>query len=384
MKNIFTIPKLNKTSKYWYAYYSYDGKQFRETNGLNQIKDLKIREAEYNKLCKAIYVDLTNGWNPNLPNNIQMQEQMLIIDALKYSLEKKKENVSKKTYSGYNGTINFIESAIIKLKIESLKISEAKRMHFKLILEKAKNLNNWTNKSHNKHLNHLKALLSELIQWDIIEDNVAFNIKNLAVEESIANQPPTDKEMQTIKTELLKNHPNFFNYISLIFHLGIRPEEILLIRLSMVDMNNDLITLIPENTKGRKKYRVLPINKYLKSDLENMNFRNLPKDYFLFGSFREPGKGNIGKHEDFIPGPTHLSRDTATRRWETVVKKKLGIDRTMYSIKKYGGNKKSSAGISLDAIKGVFGHSEKETTLIYLTNQDEINRKEVLEKSPNF
>ena len=190
--------------------------------------------------------------------------------------------------------------------------------------------------------------------------------------------------MLIIKAELLKNHPNFFNYISLIFHLGIRPEEILLIRLSMVDMNNDLITLIPENTKGRKKYRVLPINKYLKNNLESMNFRNLPKDYFLFGSFREPGKGNIGKHEDFIPGPTHLSRDTATRRWESIVKKKLDIDRTMYSIKKYGGNKKSSAGISLDAIQGVFGHSEKETTLIYLTNQDEINRREVIEKSPDF
>jgi hypothetical protein len=42
----------------------------------------------------------------------------------------------------------------------------------------------------------------------------------------------------------------------------------------------------------------------------------------------------------------------------------------MYSIKKYG--EKSAAGISLDAIQGVLFHSEKETTLIYLTNQDEI------------
>jgi hypothetical protein len=53
----------------------------------------------------------------------------------------------------------------------------------------------------------------------------------------------------------------------------------------------------------------------------------------------------------------------------------------MYSIKKYGGNKKSAAGISLDAIQGVFSF-RKETTLIYLTNQDEINT--VLNKSPKF
>jgi integrase len=244
--------------------------------------------------------------------------------------------------------------------------------------------NKWTNKSHNKHLNHLKAVLSELIQWEIIETNPAFNIKNLPVEETIAHTPPTDDEMNTIKTELKKNHPEFLNYISVIFHLGIRPEEILLIRLSMVNMDKNIITLIPENTKNRKKYRLLPINKYLKSDLESMNFDSLPKDYFLFGSFREPGKGNIGKYKDFIPGPTHLSRDTATRRWESIVKKGLNIDKTMYSIKKYGGNKKSAAGISLDAIQGVFGHSEKETTLIYLTNQNEINREEVLSKSPKF
>jgi hypothetical protein len=38
----------------------------------------------------------------------------------------------------------------------------------------------------------------------------------------------------------------------------------------------------------------------------------------------------------------------------------------MYSIKKYGGNKKSAAGISLDAIQGVFGHSEKKQHLFTL------------------
>jgi hypothetical protein len=53
--------------------------------------------------------------------------------------------------------------------------------------------NKWTNKSHNKHLNHLKAL-KELIQWEIIETNPAFNIKNLPVEETIAHTPPTDDE----------------------------------------------------------------------------------------------------------------------------------------------------------------------------------------------
>lgn len=383
----YTIPKLVKAKRFWYLYYTYQGVQFRETYGLNKIKDLKVREAEYTETCKAILIRLKNGWNPNIPNGIQQQADMFIVESLRFALEKKKENISKKTYSGYDGTINYVEKAVKLVGLDYLKIADTKRAHLKLVMEKCKTENKWTNKSYNKHLNHLKAVLSELIQWEVVESNPAFNIKNMPVEESIAHVPPTDEEMNTIKTELKNNHPNFYNYISVIFHLGIRPEEILLIRLSMVDMDKNLIQLIPENTKNRKKYRKLPINKYLKEDLESMNFRNLPKDYFLFGSFKEPKSGNRGNNQflpDFVPGPTHINRDTATRRWETIVKIGLKIDKTMYSIKKYGGNKKSAAGISLDAIQGVFGHSEKETTLIYLTNQDEINRKEVMDNSPDF
>ena len=99
MKSKFTIPKLNKQSKYWYVHYRYEGKQFRETNGLNKIEDLKEREVEYNNLCKAILVDLNKGWNPNLPDGIQQQEDMFIVESLRFALDKKKNNISKKTYS---------------------------------------------------------------------------------------------------------------------------------------------------------------------------------------------------------------------------------------------------------------------------------------------
>lgn len=384
MKSKFTIPKLLKAKRFWYVHFRYEGVQFRETYGLNKIADLKIRESEYNELSRSLLKKLQNGWNPNIADDIQNHADYYIIEALRFALEKKKPNVAKKTYSAYDGTINFIETAVNKLGLDKLKIVDAKRMHVKLIIEKAKSLNKWSNKAHNKHLNHFKAILSELIEYDIIENNPAFNVKNLRVEESIAHVPPTDEQMEIIKKELTTNHPNFYNYIRLIFDLGIRPVEILEIRLSMVNMEDDIIQLIPENTKGRKKYRTLPINKYLKSYLQSMNFDSLPKEYYLFGSFREPGAGNIGKHEDFIPGPTHLSRDTATKRWERIVKIGLKIDVTMYSMKKYGSNKKYDAGISLDAIQGVFGHSKKETTLIYVTKQNEINRKEIMDKSPDL
>jgi hypothetical protein len=56
----------------------------------------------------------------NLPDEIQQQD-MYIIEALRFALEKKKDNISHKTYGGYNGTINHVEKAVKLLSIEYLK-----------------------------------------------------------------------------------------------------------------------------------------------------------------------------------------------------------------------------------------------------------------------
>lgn len=380
----FSIPKICKTQRLWFVFFRYDKKLFRYRLNLNEIEDLEEKTMEFDILKDAIHDQLKRGWNPNVKEIAETKTNYTIAAALDFAIEKKRPNIAKKTASGYEGTIKFVKKAVKALRLNDLPITEVKRVHIKTIMEKAQEQRNWSNNAYNKHLNQLKAVLSELIQYDIIEVNPAHNIKNLRVEESIAHIPATDEQMKLIKKELLHNHYNFYIYILIIYNLGIRPTEILSIKLSMIDMDNDLIVLPPNITKGRKKYRTLPITSQLKQFLESLNFNSLPKDYYLFGSFRQQGKGNVGASVDFIPAPTQLKRDTATKRWEKIVKIGLGINVTMYSMKKYGANKKAEAGISIDAIQGTFGHSKKETTLIYLTKQNEINRKEIMDKSPEL
>ena len=50
----------------------------------------------------------------------------------------------------------------------------------------------------------------------------------------------------------------------------------------------------------------------------------------MFGSYRDKGKGNVGKFLDFIPGPTKIKRDTATKRWKRIVKDGLKINVNLY------------------------------------------------------
>jgi len=387
MKSIFTTPKIVKyddLSKAWYVYFRYNNKLFRYKYGINYINNYKKRLLEANSIRDVLDDKLKKGWNPNIPDIYNSTSDMTLVESLDFALDKKKPALAKKSISGYTGTLNFIKSAIAELSLTHIPIIEVKRIHIKTILEKIKEQRNASNHSYNKYLTHFGAILSELIQYDIIEVNPADKIKHLPTEESILHNPASLNQIEKIKKELKIQDPNFFNFVAIIYHLGIRPDEILQIKLSMINFDENIITLIPKNTKGKKKYRILPINKHLLTFFNSMKLQSLPKDFYLFGSYRHAGKGNVGPKIDFIPGPTHINRDTATRRWETIIKLGLKINMTMYAMKKHGANMKLSSGISLEAISEQFGHSKIETTKIYTTMLKEINRNEVLEKSPDF
>lgn len=380
MKANYSIPKITK-SKYWYVHFRYNGKQFRFKYGLNMIQDLKEKEREFELLRESLYQKLKDGWNPQIPDIVATKSDLSFTSALDFAIEKKAPHIGAKTLSGYNGTIKFVKAAIKSIGLEHLQIIDCKRVHIKLIIEAAKFQRNWTNNAYNKHLNHLKAILSELIQWDIIETNPAHQINNLSVAETEANVPACVEDVERIKQELKSKDLNFWVFCLTIFHTGIRPEEILKITLDLVDLTKSEITLPAGITKNNKK-RIVPINPHLMECFKAMNFHSLPKDFYLFGSTREAGKGNIGKHVDFISGPTKIKRDTATKRWHRLVKKGLGIQMNMYAMKHLGADRKILAGLDLDSLRELYGHSSKIMTEKYAKVVKEVYRKQILENSP--
>lgn len=385
MKSTFSIPKVCKPANgQWYVYFRYNGQLKRYKLGLNYIHDIPKKEKEFQALAKAIHQKLKNGWNPNVPDLEFSQPEYSIFNALHFALDKKKPNISPKTYSGYSGTVNFICDAIVSIGIKSMPVTDVKRAHIKLFMETAAKKRSWSNKAYNKHLNHLKAIMAELIQWDIIESNPSYSIKNLPVEETEANVPATPRQHKIIKETLEQHHPEFYRFILTIFHTGIRPAEILQIKLNQIDLFKQLIILPKETTKTRRK-RIVPINHHLLKHYEEMQLDKYPGDYYLFGSNREAGKGNLGSHIDFIPGPTAIKRDTATRRWETIVKKGLGFqDVNLYSNKHSGANAKILAGMPLDVLRELYGHTSILMTEKYAKKIKDVYRKQIMDNSPEF
>lgn len=389
MQPNFTKPKVlipKNPEHNWCVWFRYNGKLYRYKKGINYIKNKSERLIEAKILAEAIRKKLKEGWNPEvskLPAR-KNPNQFTIAEALDFAFNKKSKNLADKTKSGYQCTIRFVKKAISDLGYDFLPIKETKRVHVKEILEHIQNFRQLSNNAYNQHLAFLQAVLSELIQWDIIEVNPAHKIKKLPTEEKFSNKPANQHEHEKIKTHLQFRDPNFYLFIMSIFHTGIRPKELLLIQIKMIDLKAQEIKLPPEITKTAKE-RIVPINNHFIIHLKKHIESHDPKpDYYLFGSHRTPGTGNLGSMIDFIPGPTKIKRDTATYRWQKLIKKELQINVNMYSTKHAGANAKIIAGMNLDSLRELYGHTSKLMTEKYATVIKEIHRKQIMDNSPDF
>jgi integrase len=151
----------------------------------------------------------------------------------------------------------------------------------------------------------------------------------------------------------------------------------------MINLKNCEMILPAKITKTKKK-RIVPINQHLMKYYQEMDIEIYPRNFYLFGSYREAGKGNVGKFKDFIPGPTKMNRDTATRRWESIVKKGLGISMNMYAMKHLGADRKILAGLEIDSLRELYGHTSYLMTEKYAKVVKEVHRNNILQNSPEL
>jgi hypothetical protein len=90
-------------------------------------------------------------------------------------------------------------------------------------------------------------------------------------------------------------------------------------------------------------------------------------------------------HPDYFkPSYTRIKRDTITRFWKKIVKGILGINKYQYAMKHTGGDDKILAGVSLDALRKMYGHHSKQMTEEYVEALKALHREEIIERSPAF
>lgn len=389
----------NDLTKPWFVYFDVTDhstgitlrKQFR--GGINYSSELKDRLILGNELRKFWQERLKQGWSPFPFSAAGNLSKMKFCEALDWALAKCV--TATKTKLGYGCTVNYFKTAAKKLNLHNALITGIKRQHIKLMLDQIKEDRKWSNHAYNKNTTYLCGVLSRLVEYDIIDHNPAHNIKKQPVAETDFYEPLTEEEKIIIRDHLTNIHPSFFTYLMLIYHTGIRPKECLALKISDVHLNKNLIIIKPdikeENSKT-KSIRMVPLNKFI-SDLLRQHIEGYGSSLFLFGSPNAPvgqrgrKKKNISgsiKTDYFLPSEFHMKRDTATKLWHKYVIVGLKINKKQYCLKRTGGDDKVMAGIPLDALREMYGHSSKFMTEKYAKKIKGIYREQIIVNSPDF
>jgi integrase/recombinase XerD len=306
---------------------------------LNSIPSFKERLAESKIIVHELELRLKKGWNPvtnAYPNKtakeleLENLKNMSFSDALDFAFEKRKKNWSHKTKQDYTSVIRYFK--IVGYSYLDKRIREFKKIDFKIILEETIEMRKGSEQMYNKYREYLSSLVSELVEWDILETNCIRDIKTRQTLKKVAHRPPTPEQRELIISAVKERNYPYYRFLAVLYGCTIRPKEITKIKIGYLLKDQGVFRLPAEITKNGKEADV-PIPNWVMDILCEMRPENYPDDYYLFS-----GKGNV-----FMPGANRMHSNTTTGNWHKIVKlpvKKggLGLDVDQYSLKKLAGD----------------------------------------------
>lgn len=383
---LYTTPVVCKGKREWFVFFRYwdhtqnKYKDFKCAEGLNRIKDPKEKVAEFKALCDARTIWLKMGWNPltdrefqnrhnqQKTNDLAHIKQWPLNKAIAYALEYKKLSVKSKY--DYKKSKEYFLDAAKQVGFYMLPISQLTRVHIKAIFNYLQP--KLSNKNYNKRLQHIKSLLSELIEWEALDFNPAHGIKELYEEETFKFIPLTNNERTLVRAYLQKVHPTFYVYCLTIYYTGIRPDEVLSLTIADVNFANNTIHLNPfSNVVKNKKERYKTMHPNLVQLYQQLNLQQFPNNTFVFS-------------KNFMPGTTKIRRQVATELWKKLIWNELGIQKYLYSLKHLGADDLIDAGVSETEVQDHLGHSAIFITRRYTQKGFEQSKQKVLASNIEF
>jgi integrase len=410
----FTAPEISiANAKDWFIYFrfTHQGKEYlrKYREGINRIDDKRERMIKAEEIRQKYAEWLETGWNPiadpefklRLIRPSTVKQAMYLKEAIAFALSKKK--LAKKSKLGYSSMLNFINAVAVKHGYDLLPIAEYDRGVCLSLIDECSKERDFSNHNYNKHVSVLRTVFSELLDYRMLNVNPLLDYKDREVPESNLYQDYTEDEKKRIADHLLEVHPQLFTVMSVIYHTGIRPKEVLSLKVKDMALEELTITIAPvegkENSKT-KNVRKVPVNPHLYELLKAMELDKYPDHYYVFGTPLKRNKG-CQKLEDgrvlygamrtdyLQPNEFQIKRDTITKLWKRLIIDEpptgLGIEKYLYAAKHTGTDDKTDQGLDLKDIQVMYGHASEAMTARYNKRKRENEAKrEILEKSPAF
>ena len=372
------IDPVNMVYEVFFVLYDETGKKhfMRYKAGINSLPKSE-RKTQAHAMAVVLWEALQDNWHPlrekypNFNKPRPVIQNMLLPDALEYALKQKKNTLSKFSFPDYRGCVRFMNAAAKNSGHYYVAVQEMSRADIRAIVLQAREQHNWSNKARNKYLTIFKALLSVLVDEDILKFNPAAGMKNDPEEQTLGYKRLTDDQKELIAEHLLLKAPDFFEYLMFIYDDGIRRKETLLLQVRDINLQAQEITIRPEVAKTNRA-RIVPITDTLMQILISRQIWELPADYYIFS------------RNKFKPGPEPYHPNVPTGWWYKLVQEELKIDCKMYSLKHKGADDKILANVELDALRNLYGHRSQQMTEGYARAVKGKYKQQIIDRAPAF
>lgn len=367
--DLFIFPNLKKLSsknameKEWYVgckffdpseQKRYPKGFFWRKKGLAEYKTFKERKEAAEILLDEMSRALNLCYNP-IPGICAYQDysegdfspEMYLNEALQAALLDHKPNISNGYYKSIKSNLNIMKPVIIKLGFEKIPIKNIQLKHIKKVLDNC----NLSAYSYNKYKKHISTLFGILIANSCLIQNPCEYIptkNHIKSERNILSQQDFDK----IYFYLVKNLPDYANYMQ-IFHMsGCRSTELLRIKKQDVNLEKqEIVVLVKKRTSYVKEIRAIisDAKPFWKRQVEKCTNDN---DY-IFGA---------GFHPELRLSP--ISDDLPGKYWKRYVNEKFNTDTEFYSLKHFFLDKVAEMH-GMQSAQKIAGHLNGKTTEIY-------------------
>lgn len=362
----YTLPILKKNSKGWFVEFYFDNKRIRKSFNLNRIKDLDKRESEFNMYKKHLEAKLLSGWNPN--DVLEEEQKVTFEKAIDFAFEKVRANIRPTTLKAYRSFLKHILENDKYITYKDILIEDVKKKEVVAIVDDIEIKNKLTPNTRNRIVTILKILFNVLVEKDLIEYNVVEKIKFKKTEKQKV-KIPTPSEIKQIKEYLNKQMPGLWQFTFFLFQSGLRPNEIINIKLHMIDLDKRII-IIPKEFVKTKVDRIVPIDQPMFKWLEKIQIQSYSKNSYLFGKLKVKRDFNRSTLEIGISSEI-MNRQNITHFWSLYVKEDLEIDVNIYSFKHLRANQELINNNNLEQAKTLFGHSNIDMTEVYANHKDD-------------
>jgi integrase len=366
------------TKSDWYIQYRFYDPQITKNGkiapklkiikGMNICKTRDERKIATEALLSNELTLLISGYNPitgHTTSDTEISPNLYFLDALYKAFDK--IHVEKTTEQQIRHILTHFSTGAKKLGYDLLLISEVKRKHIRLILDYLGSIRNkWTNNTFNYFRKYLSILFKELVELEAVEFNPVTSIAKKEITTRLRATLSKD-ERELVANHLESKYPSFWRFLQVFFHSGARISELLLIKVSDVDLDKQTFKITVK--KGRSRKEVLKVIKDIALPFWTESVQNSNPDNYVFSA-------------DLIPGKNAIRPDQITKRWYRLVKKQLGIKADFYSLKHLNLDETAEL-LDIEAAQKMAGHSTPVVTMNHYALGEKERRNNILKGVAN-